>query len=408
MDISAAISGDSLSFFHCARLKHRRVHLPELVVPLLEGRHGGLRRRHRVRVEAERLVPPDDADVVLVRLQDLLERRLDARAVGALEVGPLHDRHFGLLRAGPGAIAGVDVARLRRGSRLGRGSRRAALAVLDQVLVEVLLLHAARQRRVRAPELRLDHRLERLVRHRARHARAVDEEVRGPVRSQLRRLRLVVADGLGGLGRVQVALVALHVEADVAGHGVHLVLLERVGLARVVRLEQLVVHLPELALLLRGDGGLGRVGRVRMHGQRIVLEDEADVGPVVPLDQVERVDDAAAERTLEVRPFDDGHLGLGAAFLRRVTEGDLVDLVGTRRRRRRSRNGRLRVSKRTAEAAAFRHLVADGEPRDGADANGDKHVPIALHAIPFSSLPDGRPAKARTHLRPCTASSNSR
>ena len=246
--------------------EHQRVHLPELVVPLLERRHGSLRRRHRVRMEAEGFVAPDEADVVLVRLQDLLERRLDARAVGALEVGPLDDGHLGPLRPGPGAVAGIDVARLRGRSRLGRGSRRAALAVLDQGLVELLLLHAARQNRVRALELRVDHRLERLVRHRARHARAVDEEVRGAVGSQPRRLCLVVADDLGGLGRVHVALVALHVEANLARHGVHLVLLERVLLARVVRLEQLVVHLPELALLVRGDGRLGRVGSVRVHG----------------------------------------------------------------------------------------------------------------------------------------------
>src|SRR5439155_12962311 len=292
------------------------------------------------------------------------------------------------------------VARLRGRSRLGRRSRRAALAVLDQGLVELLLLHAARQNRVRTLQLRVDHRLERLVRHRARHARAVDEEVRGSVGSQFRRLGLVVADDLGGLGRVHVALVALHVEADLARHGVHLVLLERVLLAGVVRLEQLVVHLPELALLVRGDGRLGRVGSVRVHGQRVVLEDEPDVGSVAPLDLVQRVDDAAAERTLEVRPLDDGHLGLGAALLRRVTDGDLVDLVGTRRPRRRSGNGLLRVAERSAETCALRHLVADGEPRDGTGADGDKDVPIALHVIPFSSLPDGRPAK--TSMKPPT------
>ena len=118
--------------------EHQRVHLPELLVPLLRGRHRCLRRWHRVRVEAERLVAPDQADVVLVGVEDLLQRRLDPSAVRALEVGPFDDGHLRLLRARPGAVTGVDVARLRLRDGRGRRSGRTALAVLDQVLVQIL------------------------------------------------------------------------------------------------------------------------------------------------------------------------------------------------------------------------------------------------------------------------------
>jgi hypothetical protein len=145
----------------------------------------------------------------------------------------------------------------------GRG-RRTAQTVLRQVLVSPLSPRRWR-RRVRPLELRVDHR-RGLERHRARDAGAVDEEVGGAVGAELGRLRLVVADHLGGLRRVQVALVLLHVQAQVLGHGVDLVLLERVGLVRGAGLEQLVVHLPELPLPLGGDAGLGRVRSVRCMG----------------------------------------------------------------------------------------------------------------------------------------------
>src|SRR5690606_37565263 len=61
------------------------VHLPELA--LLVGRHRRLGRGLGVAVEAQRQVPEDEAHVVAVGLQDLVDGRVDARAVGALEVG---------------------------------------------------------------------------------------------------------------------------------------------------------------------------------------------------------------------------------------------------------------------------------------------------------------------------------
>ena len=124
------------------------VHLPELA--LLAGGLGGLRRGERVRVERERLVLPDDPHLVAVRALRLVERRADAGAERALEVGEDDDRHrrarvaahrvvradvdrADLRRRGGGAAAGTPArprrAR-RRGSpcRAGRRSRGRALA----------------------------------------------------------------------------------------------------------------------------------------------------------------------------------------------------------------------------------------------------------------------------------------
>src|SRR6185436_15120876 len=178
-------------------------------------------------------------------------------------------------------------------------------------------------------------------------------------------------------------------------------------LAGVVRLEQLVVHRPELALALRRDGRLGGVGRVRVHRQRVLLEDEADVLAVVLLDLVEGIDHPPAEGALEVRPFDDGDLGVGRTLLRSVAEGDLVDLVRAGGRGRRCGRRRLRrIAQRRPQGPALGpHLLADGEAGDGADANRDEHVPVALHVDkPLRSLPDGR--RAQTNMGTIHASGN--
>ena len=52
-------------------------------------------------------------------------------------------------------------------------------------------------------------------------------------------------------------------------------------------LEEHVVHSPELALLLSGDGSLSGELRVGMSGQREVLEDETNLAFVVPVDRFE-------------------------------------------------------------------------------------------------------------------------
>src|SRR5262249_17266396 len=63
-----------------------------------------LGRERRVRVEVERVVAEEDADVVRVILLDLLERRDDAAAERALEVGELDDVDLGRRRALAGAL----------------------------------------------------------------------------------------------------------------------------------------------------------------------------------------------------------------------------------------------------------------------------------------------------------------
>ena len=104
--------------------EHLVVHLPELA--LLARRLGGQRGRPGVRVEGERLVLPDHPDLAREGLLELLERRLDAGAEGALEVREEDHRDLGVGRAA-GRVVGADrhlaVDGGRRGGRRGRGLR---------------------------------------------------------------------------------------------------------------------------------------------------------------------------------------------------------------------------------------------------------------------------------------------
>src|SRR5215217_5166367 len=143
-------------------------------------------------------------------------------------------------------------------------------------------------------QLLIDDALEGVQRLGAHERPAVDEERRGAagaqagalggVRVDLRRELVLVQRGLE-LADVQVQLLR--------------VLLQGRAVQRALVGEELVVHLPELALLVRGQrGGRGGLG-VGMHGQRLVLEGDLHLAAVLVLNLLERRDDAAAEGALE-------------------------------------------------------------------------------------------------------------
>ena len=107
-------------------LEERVVQRPELLVAALRARLlGGERGRHRLRVERERVVLEDEADLAAVRLLDLLHGGRAALAERALEVGRLDDGH----------------------ERVGRAARR---RVVDRHLVDGLRV-LGRALRARAP-----------------------------------------------------------------------------------------------------------------------------------------------------------------------------------------------------------------------------------------------------------------
>ena len=355
-------------------LEHQLVHLPELA--LLVGRQGRLGRGQRVGMERQGLVPPDELHLALVRVEDSLERRLDARAEGALEIGELDDGHLRLLGAGPRRVgAQVDVPRRRGGSRrlLLRGRcRRRGLSVLHQRLVEVLARDAFRQRLVGALQRRVDHRLELLDRLGSRDPLPVDVEVGRAVGAQRARLRLVRFDLVLGLLRIRVAVEAVQVEPH--------------GSARDVRLEQLVVHLPELALLACGDRRARRERRVRMDGQRVVLEGEADVLAIARLDLLQHFDGAPAERALEIGELDDRDLRLGISFHRGCADGDVVDDFGAGREWNLRRGWPLGAQRRAHRAAGM-HLHADEVTDRTAHARSYGDIPRILHDSISSAEP---------------------
>jgi hypothetical protein len=88
--------------------EHRVVHLPELALVVgAQRRLGGFLG---VRVDAvERELPEHDADLVAVAAAHLVDRRHDARAERALEVGELDDRHRRGLRALRGVAGDLDL-----------------------------------------------------------------------------------------------------------------------------------------------------------------------------------------------------------------------------------------------------------------------------------------------------------
>ena len=112
---------------------------------------------------------------------------------------------------------------------------------------------------------------ERLVRLGAGQHSAVDIDRRRGADAEPRAHRHAVAHPLGELRRIQTAVESRRVEATVRR-----VLLERIDLERLLIREQLIVILPELALLAGAVRRLARLERLRVDlRQRKVLPDDA-------------------------------------------------------------------------------------------------------------------------------------
>ena len=178
---------------------------------------------------------------------------------------------------------------------------------------------------------------------------------------------------------------AIEVEPEIARHLVDAIGLEAIGSAREVGLEELVVHLPEFALLAGGDRGARGIRRVGMHRQRVVLEREAEVLAVARLDLLHHLDRAAAVGALEVGELDDGDLRLRVSLHRSRADRHLVDGLGTRRERR-LLGGPILGAQRRSHRAAGVHLQPDEVPDRAADARGDRDVPRILHVSISSNL----------------------
>ena len=87
--------------------------------------------------------------------------------------------------------------------------------------------------------------------------------------------------------------------------------LERLDVQRLLRGEQPVVELPELALVVRAVARLGRLERVGMIGQRKVLVDESDLVRIAVDQRGQRGGRPPAVRTFEVGELDDHHRRVG-------------------------------------------------------------------------------------------------
>ena len=138
------------------------------------------------------------------------------------------------------------------------------------------------------------------------------------------------------------ALNLRHVEAQLLR-----VLLERRAIERLLVGEQLVVHLPELPLLVGGQRRLGRQVGLVVERQRELLEGDAQLPLVVGLELPHRRHRAAAERALEVAPGHQRDRRRGRTLDRRVADLDVelaALVVGRARRRRRGAGASAAVS----------------------------------------------------------------
>jgi hypothetical protein len=142
-------------------------------------------------------------------------------------------------------------------------------------------------------------------RPRAREVAPVDEHGRGPFHAQALGLRHVGVHALGHARVVERFLEAGQVEAQTAGVAQH-----RLAPEVLLALEQRVAHHPESALAHRGHRRHRGEAGVGVHGQRVVLEDHAQVVGVELRQLVERGHEPLAVRALVVDEHHDGDGGL--------------------------------------------------------------------------------------------------
>src|SRR5438067_8891734 len=178
-----------------------------------------------------------------------------------------------------------------------------------------------------ALELSVHRLLELLVRHGAVDEDAVDEEGGRAAHAGRLAVLLVRAHHRCLFAAVEALVELALVEADVLGER-----LEIFDRQLLLVAEHLVVHLPELALVLGASRRLRRLLRVGMEGEREVAEDQPHLAVIVLHQLLDGGKDAAAERALEVAELDDGHGGVVRAA-RGALGGDL-DTGKIRRRKR--------------------------------------------------------------------------
>ena len=239
--------------------------------------------------------------------------RVHARAEGALKLGELHDRDLRVLLTLERAVADRDLVDglvvLGGPALVGLGGR-LLVVLLHERGVDLVGLRPGLGELLGGLELLVDDGLEGVERTRTAQLDTVDAEVGRAARADLLGERHVGVDlGLELVG-VQGLLELGHVEAETLSVAVEVRARERL-----LVLEELVVHLPELALLAGGEGGLRRKGRVLVEGQRVVLEGDADLARVGVEDLLDGRIDPRAEGALELGELDDGDGGVGAGAL---------------------------------------------------------------------------------------------
>jgi len=98
--------------------------------------------------------------------------------------------------------------------------------------------------------------------------------------------------------------------------------------------EERVVHRPEFALVMSGNGSLGRKGGLRMCFKRELFEDELDFARVGLHHGIDFADRERAVRALKVGKLDQGDRGVLGAANRRTGGGDgdrIFEYFGTLR-----------------------------------------------------------------------------